>query len=147
MKRILTHIFIINLCSLILVGCEDSIDNLNTSDTVSVETSKESNNIDKKVSAPIEITVQIETNLIRISWISVELATDYKVYIKSGDLDFESESTSENTHYSFATDAVESYQIRVTSISENGIESDFSSMVTVISKDQGTSLTCNECSP
>jgi len=129
------------------VGCEDSIDNLNTSDTVSVETSEESNNIDKKISAPMDIRVQIKTNLITLSWSSVEFATDYNVYMKTDDMDFESESSFENTHYSFTTDAVETYQLRVTSVFENGIESDFSRIVTVVSKDQVTSLTCNECSP
>ncbi len=147
MKLLLAPIFILNLCSLMLVGCDDSIDNLNSSDTDSIETSAQKTDIENKVSAPVGITVRIKTNQITISWSSVELATDYKVYISSTDGDVISAATTGNTHYSLSTNAQETYQIRVTAMFENGLESDFSSRVTVVSKDQQTRLTCNECSP
>ncbi|MEH6348339.1 MAG: hypothetical protein V7785_24805 [Bermanella sp.] len=144
MKFLLAPI-IVFLSSLFLIGCVDSLDDVDEIETT--EVTAEKHEIVPKISAPIGMAVSITTKLITINWNSVESATSYKVYISSEEMGLYSEHTTTNTQYSFSTNTVETYQIWVTAISENEGESNNSEVLSVVAKDKAILVVCNECSP
>ncbi len=147
MKNLLAPFLFVCLSSLSLMGCVDSLNNVDETETESAETATENKRVEEALLAPNHLSVQIETNLVTVSWNSVESATDYKVYYNRAGSETVSENTNGKTHYAFTTNSVETYRVWVTSVAENEIESDISDEVVLISKDKEIAAVCNECSP
>ncbi len=147
MKKLLTPILYVCLSSLSLMGCVDSLNDLDETDTESTETSTEDDIVAEALLAPNNLNILIETNRVSVSWNSVESATDYQVYYNREGSETVSEKTNGQTHYSFTTNSVDTYRVWVTSVSENEIESVSSNEVVLISKDKDIVAVCNECSP